>query len=127
MSKYNNRKITVNGAVFDSKAEYERYRDLLLLEKAGKIQQLERQKKFEIIPATKGERAAVYTVDFAYKIGERLIAEEVKGAVTKDYVLRRKLFKWRYPEWEFVEIRDGAVNKNSKLKGEKDNGYKKSN
>lgn len=42
--KYGNRKIEVNGITFDSVKEANRYRELLLLEKAGAIQNLELQK-----------------------------------------------------------------------------------
>lgn len=35
--KYNNRKIEVDGMVFDSKKEASRYEELLLLQKAGAI------------------------------------------------------------------------------------------
>lgn len=51
MSKYHSKKITVDGETFDSKKEYRRYRELLLLERAGLITNLQRQVKFLLIPA----------------------------------------------------------------------------
>ena len=51
MRKYRNCKITVNGMTFDSRREYNRYIELQLLERAGKIRELERQKKYILIPA----------------------------------------------------------------------------
>lgn len=90
MSKYHSKKITVNGITYDSKKEYRRHQELLLLEKAGLIKDLERQVKFVLIPAqyepdTIGkrggvrrgkliERECVYTADFVYK--ERLLDKE---------------------------------------------------
>ena len=50
MSKYKAKKITYNGIVFDSKREYHRYRELLMLEKAGQITDLQMQVKYVLIP-----------------------------------------------------------------------------
>lgn len=71
MSKYYNQKITVDGITFDSKKEYRRYRELCLMERAGEIDNLERQVKFELIPTQKKngkvvERACSYVADFVY-------------------------------------------------------------
>ena len=37
VSKYRSKKITVDGIIYDSKKEYRRYMELLLLEKSGAI------------------------------------------------------------------------------------------
>ena len=50
-NKYHSKKTTVNGIEFDSRKESRRYQDLLLLERAGAIQDLQRQVKFVLIPA----------------------------------------------------------------------------
>lgn len=52
MSKYGNRKITdpATGFVFDSKAEFIRWCELRIMERAGKITDLQRQVKYELIP-----------------------------------------------------------------------------
>lgn len=106
-SKYGNKKNVVGNIVFDSKKESERYLELSMLEKAGIIQNLERQKRFEIIPKTQTERAAYYVADFVYfKDGEK-IAEDVKSSITRKnptYIIKRKLFKYRYPEYKFQEV-----------------------
>ena len=95
-SKYGNKKTVVGNIVFDSKKESERFLELSMLEKAGIIQNLERQKRFEIIPKTQTERAAYYVADFVYfKDGEK-IAEDVKSSITRKnptYIIKRKLFK----------------------------------
>lgn len=92
--------------VFDSKAEMIRFLELRILEMGGTIKNLEIQKEFEIIPPQRGERPAFYTPDFCYEMNGKKHAEEVKSNGTKnrdDYILRRKLFKLRYPEIVFIE------------------------
>lgn len=107
-SKYGNQKTVINGIVFDSKKESERYLELAMLQKAGVIKNLERQKRFEIVPKTKDERAVFYQADFVYQEVEsgKLICEDVKSDATrkdKVYIIKRKLFKYLYPEYEFRE------------------------
>lgn len=102
-----------NGIEFDSKKEMQRYVELRLLERAGKITDLELQKVFELIPAQyepstevykrgekKGtpkrgrciENAVVYKADFCYTDEHgRKIVEDAKGFKTKDYIIKRKL------------------------------------
>ena len=100
MNKYRNRKITYNGKIFDSKAEYKRYKELLMLEKCGVIKNLQRQIEYELIPKQKlirpvkghkSERKAVYIADFVYEKNGEVIVEDVKGIRTSDYILKRKL------------------------------------
>lgn len=50
-SKYGSRKVTVDGITFDSVREYNRYKELKLLERAGKITNLKRQVKYLLIPS----------------------------------------------------------------------------
>lgn len=106
MNKYHNKK-TVNGSIaFDSQKEAQRYTELSLLEKAGVITQLELQKPFELIPKQKGERAVKYIADFYYFDNEKncFVAEDVKGMKTQVYIVKRKLFKYRYPDILFMEV-----------------------
>ena len=49
-NKYHNKKVTVDGITFDSVKEARRYSELILLQRAGKIKDLRRQVKFELIP-----------------------------------------------------------------------------
>lgn len=107
MNKYHNKKTTINGIVFDSKKEAGRFTELSLLQMAGEITGLERQKRFEIVPRTKTEHAAYYVADFVYcnEKGHKVI-EDVKSAITKKnpvYILKRKLIKHLYPEYTFIE------------------------
>lgn len=105
MNKYHNKKITVNGKIFDSKKEAKRYQVLKMLENANIISNLSRQVPFELIPKQKDERAVKYIADFTYieTATGKIIVEDVKGYRTDVYKIKRKLFKWRYPEYEFLE------------------------
>lgn len=109
-SKYGAKKITRDGITFDSKREAKRYGELLLLERAGAITELQRQVEFVLIPAqrepdTIGKRGGVikgkvlehkcsYVADFVYKEDGKLVVEDTKGFRTKDYVIKRKLMLW---------------------------------
>ena len=48
-NKYFNKKTMVNGIEFDSRKEARRYQELLLLQRAGEIQNLRMQEKFVLI------------------------------------------------------------------------------
>ena len=72
-------------------------------EKAGKIKDLELQKKFVLIPAQKRngkvvERECSYFADFVYTdvdTGETIV-EDTKGFITKDYIIKRKLLLFNF-------------------------------
>ena len=105
MNKYHNKKIVVNGKKFDSKKEAERYKVLKMLENANIISNLSMQVPFELVPRQKNERAVKYIADFMYvetATGKNIV-EDVKGYRTDVYKIKRKLFKWRYPDYEFLE------------------------
>ena len=96
LSKYNSRKVNLNGEKFDSHKEARRYGELVLLERAGQISHLERQVKFELIPSQRVdgmvvERACTYVADFVYMDNGKKIVEDAKGFRTKEYIIKRKL------------------------------------
>ena len=95
-SKYHSRKTTVDGIEFDSQKEARRFRELCLLERAGKITELQQQVKFELIPSQRidgkvVERACTYIADFVYMENGKKVVEDTKGFKTKDYIIKRKL------------------------------------
>lgn len=117
MSKYHSRKVTVDGVTYDSVKEYRRFKELSLLERAGTIQNLQRQVKYVLIPAqreycddiyTRGrnkgcfkpgkliERECSYIADFVYIQNGEIVVEDTKGFRTKDYIIKRKLMLWNY-------------------------------
>lgn len=111
-SKYHSKKFTSGGHSFDSKKEYCRWAELQLLEKSGKISNLQRQVKYVLIPAQYGpgttgtrggakrgpllERECSYIADFVYEMDGHAVVEDVKGVRTKDYIIKRKLMLDRY-------------------------------
>ena len=82
-----------------------RHQELLLLERAGKISDLQRQVEFPLLPTQREtimkngvlrqgkvlERGVVYTADFVYMENGHKVVEDVKGVKTRDYILRRKM------------------------------------
>lgn len=103
-NKYKNTKINIDGISFDSKKEAKRYNELKLLEKLGKIKDLELQKKYVLLPSQpkkdglRSERECSYHADFSYTIVDtgRQVVEDVKGMKTEVYKIKRKLFKYFY-------------------------------
>ena len=112
-NKYKSHKTSVNGVIFDSKKEYDRYIELTLLSRSGAIKGLKRQVKFELIPAQyepdiisprgkvkKGkliERAVSYIADFVYTDENgKTVVEDTKGFRTKDYIIKRKLLLYMH-------------------------------
>lgn len=107
-NKFHAVKTEINGVVYDSKKESRRAADLALLERAGKISNLQRQVPFELVPRTATERPVFYQADFFYfEIDtKRWIVEDVKSPATRKlaaYVIKRKLMKYKYPQYTFVE------------------------
>lgn len=106
MSKYGNRKTVLDGQVFDSKHEAERWIQLKYLERAGLIWGLKRQVPFILIPAQKDEtgkvieRAVKYIADFTYdepgKDGMHMVVEDAKGVKTDVYRIKKKLMLQKY-------------------------------
>lgn len=115
-NKYGARKMTApDGQKFDSVKEYHRWGCLKLLERAGEIQDLKRQVKFELIPTQREESTEVYkagpqkglpkpgallekpctyVADFTYIENGKLVVEDVKGMKTDAYKIKKKLMLW---------------------------------
>ena len=118
-TKYNATKVTIDGHTFDSKHEANRYLELKLLERAGKISDLRLQVEYELIPnqyATEErygkngrrlkdkeillERKCCYVADFVYtdnRTGETVV-EDTKSEATRtpEYIIKRKLMLHKY-------------------------------
>lgn len=98
--KYHARKTTVDGIVFDSRKEADRYLVLKSMEKDGAIENLRRQVRYELIPAFDMDgrhyRPVYYVADFVYVEDGKEVVEDVKGMRTDTYRLKSKLFARRY-------------------------------
>lgn len=109
-SKYKAKKTSIDGIKFDSQKEANRYLELLAFQKAGFIQDLHRQVRFELQPSYKKNgkiiRAITYIADFVYYDifkGEKIV-EDTKGYRTEIYKLKKKIFEYKYPELEIKEV-----------------------
>lgn len=103
-SKYNNKKTKVDEITFDSIAESKYYLHLKKRQQRGELLDFTLQPKFILIPKVElpsGEtqRAIIYKADFLliYPCGKEEIID-VKGAITKEFALKKKLFHYRFPE-----------------------------
>ena len=109
-NKYRNKKTIVDGIPFDSKKEARRYQELKLLAKGGLIKNLELQPKFEVLPAYRRNGKKIeeisYIADFKFIDTQRgiTVVEDVKGFKTEVYKLKKKMFLYKYPQYEFKEI-----------------------
>lgn len=91
MSKYKNKKVIVDEIKFDSKLESEWYLDNKhlnpILQPSFELQEAFRKNG-------KLHRAITYKADF--QLNNEVI--DVKGIETTDFKIKKKLFKYKYPE-----------------------------
>ncbi len=108
-SKYGATKCkSTDGIMFDSKKERDRWEELRVMQKRGKITDLRRQVPFELIPNQRGEdgkiveRAIKYIADFVYAKDGQDVVEDVKGyrdpqsAGYAKFVMKRKMMLYFY-------------------------------
>jgi hypothetical protein len=101
-NKYGAKPTVVDGIRFHSKRESERYSELKLLQRAGNIRFLETQPKFPIV--VKDKKICVYIADFSYWEGTGRVVEDVKGAKTALYSIKKKLVEALY-DFEITEVK----------------------
>ena len=100
-NKYGAVKTEVDGIVFDSKKEAERYIELKKMEANGEINHLERQRKYVLQEAFelngKKFRPIIYISDFEYNDSNNIHhTEDVKGKVLPVFKLKAKLFTYKF-------------------------------
>ena len=101
MHKYNAVRTWRHGHWFASKAEARRYTELLLLESAGEITDIELQPTYPLMtPTPDGSlvSTAKYIADFRYRdipSGETVV-EDVKGVRTQIYKLKKRWVEAQY-------------------------------
>ena len=105
-SKYNARKVRVDGIAFDSQAEANYYCRLKLLLRAGKIDGFCRQARFVITEGRDGEKGTEYVTDFIvfYPDGSYRIVD-VKGVKTDAFRIKVKCMREKYPKLK-IELED---------------------
>lgn len=92
-SKYNAQRTETQGKTFASKAEAARYQELVLLQQAGVIRNLECQRRWPLI--VNGIPVGHYVSDFEYdeRQGDTWphVTEDTKGVKTPVFLLKSKL------------------------------------
>lgn len=96
-SKYGNKPVTIDGERYRSEREAQRHRELLALQRAGRVENLRREVPFVLAPsariAGRTRPALRYFADFTYTQAGAEVVEDVKGVRTAVYVLKRHLMK----------------------------------
>lgn len=98
-SKYHNQRTEVDGILFDSKKESERYLTLKLFQKAGQITDLQHHRRFALVVRPLGGdevRIGDYETDFTYLQAGLLVVEDVKSPPTR----KDKLYRWKKKHFE---------------------------
>lgn len=102
MSKYHSKKVEYQGDIFDSKFELTFFIYLKELVKQGKISNLDRQVKYELLPKQVNEigkfkyHPVEYKSDFEYDDIQGVHhTVDTKGFKTPDFRIKQKLFYYR--------------------------------
>ena len=96
-TKYRAKKQVVDGITFASQAEARRYRELKILQQSGKVSDLQMQVPFVLAPAVlirganRKSPALRYVADFVFLRDGAWVIEDVKGALTQAYRIKRHL------------------------------------
>lgn len=102
--KFNAKPVQTEHGYFHSTGEWKRYNELLILQKAGSIWGLERQKAYQLDTI---RQKVVW--DFYYMEvingAEREVAEDFKGAITAEYRRKKRAFQEEYPDIIFRETK----------------------
>ena len=111
-NKFNAKKTKVDGIEYDSKWEAQKGTELRRKEEMGLIKDLKRQVVFELQEGFinnqgKKMRPITYIADFMYfdcEMGKTVVMDTKSKATRTDaYMIKRKLFEYKYPEYIFIE------------------------
>ncbi|CAM3956330.1 hypothetical protein BAQ48_20285 [Bacillus luti] len=120
MSKYNNKKVELDGSIFDSEAESKYYELLKEKQGAGEIQAIELQASFVLQPGFKknGKRfdAITYKTDFMiYLPNGDMEVINVKGVETDTFSIKKKMFEYKFLHLSLLLIGYKTRHKNRKM------------
>ena len=103
MNRYGAKKVEIDGHIFDSRLEGRYYEHLLRLMNDGVVESFEMKKSYTLLdkfphPKTgKTVRAIKYTPDFEVIYADgRVEVVDTKGMKTRDFIMRCKMFMFRY-------------------------------
>ena len=105
MSKYNNKKVAIDGITFDSKDEALYYEVLKNMKSNGLIKDFELQPKYLLqegfVKNEKKYRAINYIADFrVINNDSSSYIVDIKGMLTTEFKIKMKLFNYKYPDIE---------------------------
>ena len=100
-----------DGIRFDSQKEANRYWEIKMMERAGKVKNVQLQPRFVLQENFehngKKHREISYVADFMYEDEQgKTIVEDVKSAMTKKlpvYRMKKKMLLYKYPNIFFIE------------------------
>ena len=104
-------KRTYDGILFDSGLECRFYKEYLLPKlKKGTIKAIKRQVRYELLPSfiykNVKQRSIEYVSDFDVLYADgRFVVIDVKGMIKPIDKIKAKLFKYKYPNTDFVFMR----------------------
>ena len=112
MTKYNAKKTEINGITFASRLEGERFKQLMLLQKAGEITDLQLQPELQIFEGYVNcydgmkHRSRFYVGDFKYLDlkTRQWIIEDTKGLETPEFRLKWEYVQSEYPQYVFRKV-----------------------
>ena len=106
-TKYNSKKVIVDGYTFDSQAEYEYFKILCEQKSKGDIKSFivhpiyQLQEKFEKLG--KNNRPIYYEGDFEITYNDnKIMMIDIKGMATPLSILKRKMFDYVYKDIELL-------------------------
>lgn len=105
-NKYHAKRIEIDWMVFDSKKEANRWRELVLMQQAGQITDLRRQREWPLYaagtldgPLEQPLLVGVYIDDFSYQRTGKTRIEDAKSPATRKialYRLKKKIVEANY-------------------------------
>ena len=111
-NKFGAKPTVVDDIRFDSALEAKRWSTLQLMQRAGMISHLDRQKPYPLV--VNGNLITTYIADYVYQENSFTIVEDAKGKRTPAYKLKVKLMKAIYG----IVIREHvAASKSARPKG----------
>jgi len=115
-AKYRNVKVEYQGMKFDSEGEMNRWCELLILQRDGKITDLQRQVRITVFEGSTYQLSIHWIPDFCYTInapdGKKCV-EDFKSPITAkkpDFRIKVKLFKKLHPNFlVYISTKKGVV------------------
>jgi hypothetical protein len=105
-AKYNNKRIRVDGILFDSQKEADYYSELKLQLKAGTIRGFCRQPEFILVEGFGARKPVTYRADFiVFHLDGTAEIIDTKGMETETFRIKHKQFLNKFPGLELKIIK----------------------